>query len=279
MRSLLSALLAASAAMAVTQDGAFESSPVWEGPGQSDAITITVVNTWQPTYAPHVLGLEYRGSDNTLIFVSSSNNTIYLANPDTGAQTGSFTRPAGMTGFGVAWNGTEYFINGWNTSSMYHSPNGTTWTAFANPAGTNGRGLSYDGALLWESNSTSCVSLNPDGTGAQTHALSGVPSQISGFTCFPLPTDDPNLPTGLAATCYNTHNFYFFAWNGTTMTPLGSAPCPVSVSSSLGLTYAASRGTFFWSYSSGGGYYVAELDIDLGISLDHETWGQIKATF
>jgi hypothetical protein len=61
--------------------------------------------------------------------------------------------------------------------------------------------------------------------------------------------------------------------------PPGSVPCAVPLSSSPGLTCAASRGTFFWSYSSGGSCYVAELDIDLGISLEHETWGQIKATF
>lgn len=277
MKFQVVAILAFALAFAADENGAEMQGQEAAVPTASDDISITIVNTWQAPYASHILGLEYRDDQGDILFVSSLNNKVFIANPDNGAQIGSIDRPAGMYGFDVAWDGTEYYINGWNTSVIYHGT-GSGWTSYANPAGTNGRGMSFDGAQIWESNSsTGAYTFNPDGTGAQPYALPGVTVQISGLTAFPFPTG--NQPCGLMATCYNQPTFYFYTFNGSSITPIGSAPCPTSVTQSLGLTYSQTRGTFFWSYSYSGAYYVAELDIEMGAALEGDTWGDIKTQF
>lgn len=277
MKCLVAVALAWTLAFAADQNGAETPGQEAGLPPASDDISITILNTWQAPYASHILGLEYRDDVGDILFVSSANNKIFMADPDDGTQLGSLDRPGGMYGFDVAWDGTEYYINGWNTSVIYHGT-GSGWTSYANPAGINGRGFAFDGAQLWESNSSSgAYTFNTDGTGAQPCALPGVTVQISGLTAFPLPTG--NQPCGLMATCYNQPTFFFYTFNGSSITPIGTSSCPTTVTQSLGLTYSVARGTFFWSYSYGGAYYVAELDIDLGLALERQTWGEIKTGF
>jgi hypothetical protein len=267
-----------SLAFATDQDGADIPGQETVIPEGSDDITIDVLNTWQAPYASHILGLEYKSTDNTLLFVSSLNNKIFIANPDNGTQIGSIDRPAGMVGFDVAWDGTEYYINGWGSTTVIYHGTGSGWTSYANPSGANGRGLCFDGADMWESNQLTCYTFETNGTGATAYTLPGIPGQISGLTTFPIPIGTDQA-CGIMATCYNTAVFYFYAFNGSTITPLGSIACPLSVSNSYGLAYAGPRGTFFWGYLAGGQYYVSELDIDLGMALSRDTWGAIKTEF
>ena len=277
MKCLAAVLLALALAFAADQNGAEAQGQETAVPPSSDDISITMLNTWQALYASHILGLEYRDDVGDILFVSNLNNKIFIADPDDGAQLGSIDRPAGMYGFDVAWDGTEYYVNGWSTSAIYHGTGGG-WTSFTNPAGTNGRGMAFDGAQLWESNSSAgAYTFNTDGTGALACALPGINLQISGLATFPLPTE--NQPCGLMVTCYNQPTFYFYTYNGSSITPIGSAPCPTTVTQSLGLTYSQTRDTFFWSYVYGGAYYVAELDIEMGAALEKDHWGNIKTQF
>jgi hypothetical protein len=276
VKYILMLFAACAMAFATDQDGGDVPGQQTVVPDETDDITIEVLNTWQAPYASHILGLEYKGTDNTLLFVSSLNNKIFIANPDNGAQLGSIDRPAGMVGFDVAWDGTEYYINGWGATTVIYHGTGSGWTSYANPSGANGRGMCFDGADMWESNQTTCYTFETNGTGATAYALPGIPGQISGLTTFPLPTDQA---CGIMATCYNTAMFYFYVFDGSSITPIGSIACPLTVSNSYGLAFAQPRGTFFWGYLAGGQYYVSELDIDLGMALTRDTWGDIKTEF
>lgn len=284
VRSLLAVLFLAGCALAVSDDGAACQGLIPSVPGGgSDDISVTILNTWQPSYATQILGLEYRASDDAVIFVSSSQNKIFIADADNGSQLGSVDRPAGLLGFGVAWTGTEYFVNAWNGGNIYHSTGSGGWTAFSNPAGANGRGLAYGqgaGNFLWESNGMNAMAFNPDGSGAASVSLSGISYQISGLATFDLTTDMAG-PCGLAVTCYNESppKFHFFIYDGSSATPLGTVTCPGSPSASYGLCYTSERGTFFWSYVSGGIPYVSELQIDGLVPLGRSSWGEIKSLF
>jgi hypothetical protein len=289
-RFLVLTLVLSGIAFAVDPDGfdggGFQ-APV-QSAGSND-ITITILNTWQAGYASHVLGLDYRPSDGVLLFISSSDNKIFIADPDDGSYIGEVARPAGITGFGVAWDGSEYYVNSWNQSVIYHSDGAGSWASYSNPAGTGGRGLLFDdfgSAVLLEAYSSDptyqAMSFNPDGSGFEAFDLEGIPGQLSGIAGHPMVTSSGDrAPVGLIATCYNFANFYFYMWNGTGYTLYDTEPCPTSVTKSFGLTFTdLSRGTFFWSYQGTDGlYYVAELQIDVLGALEPETWGAIKSLF
>jgi hypothetical protein len=103
--------------------------------------------------------------------------------------------------------------------------------------------------------------------------LSEVPTQLSGVTVFPFMGD-----VGLCVTTYSTFNLYFYQYDGSSMTYLGSVACPASCSSSYGLAYSENRGTIFWSYNSGG-YMLGEIEFSIDVALERSTWGEIKANF
>jgi hypothetical protein len=279
-RYLAMLLFVTGVAFAVSDDGGDVTGPQAALPnGGTDDIVVTVLNTWSPTYASHVLDVEYRESDDAVLFISSLNNTVFIADADNGAQLGSVARPAGIVGFGVTWINGEYFINAWNNSNMYHG-SGSGWTSFSNPAGTAGRGLSYDGEKIWQSNSQAAQYMNPDGTGATAVPLSGITYQISGLATYPLTTGD-RMPCGLIATCYNESppKFHFYTFDGGSATLLGVVNCPGSPTGSYGIAFAQARGTFFWAYLDGSGYHVSELSITGLTPLDRDTWAGIKSLF
>ncbi len=252
----------------------------------ADTIGVEVTNTWHPDYAQHVLDLEYCEDTGELLFVSNLDNKIFIADPADGSYVGEIDRPAGLAGFGVAWDGDEYFINSWISGNIYHSDGGGTWSSYANPAGTGGRGLNcwdyYDPALLESFSSEPVYRLmvfDPDGSGQTVWDLPGISEQISGITGYDVGTDPvTGMPTGLIATCYDEHFFYFFN-PGTPFQLWGVAPCPVTVLKSLGL---ASTGgcEFYWSYQATDGlYYVSEIYAPISGALESDTWGAIKSSF
>ena len=71
---------------------------------------------------------------------------------------------------------------------------------------------------------------------------------------------------------------WFYSWDGTDMTFIGTADSPLACSNSFGLAYCEVRDTIFWSYKEGGNYYISEIEFTI-TSLDQSTWGFIKANF
>ena len=64
--------------------------------------------------------------------------------------------------------------------------------------------------------------------------------------------------------------FNFYDFDGSSLTYIATVDCPLIPSQSYGLTYAAERGTFFWSYALGTVDWISELGIDFGpdITID-----------
>ncbi len=278
---LAAALLVSMTAWAVESDGSLSGAaavPDLPG-GGSNAITLTILNTYQPSYAQHYLGIEC--FDDVLLFVSSLDNKVFIADPSDLSYVGEVARPGGMYGFDVAWDGSEYYINGWGaTTVIYHSDGVSGWTSFSNPSGANGRGMFYDAEdmYLWESNSsTNIYRFDTDGTGAVSYPLSGVSDQVSGLTWGPgFPTDDFG---SLIVTHYNTPVMEFYMYTGAGLTLVETVACPdPTATKSYGLGWCESRGTLFWSYQNSTGYHISEVQVDMGGALDQDTWAGIKSS-
>jgi hypothetical protein len=132
--------------------------------------------------------------------------------------------------------------------------------------------MDFDGTDYWITQSSSGIYRHQPGVGAEFFSLSEVPTQMSGLTVLPFMGD-----VVVVVTTYNTHNWYFYQYDGSTLAYLGSAPCPVSCGSSLGLAYSDSRDTIFWSFSSP--YTIVEVEYDIDVALERSTWGEIKSSF
>jgi hypothetical protein len=269
------------ALVAANEDGDFcgGSASCVPNPG-TDQISLTLVNDW--TLSGKALGLDVfftmagaiiLGADNNLNIVQAYNSSgVPQASLSLNSSNGSC--------FGVSWNNDVrndfYLTNDWDNGSLFHTENfGGTWTYFTNPAGTNGRGMDFDGTNYWETNGPGGgVWRFVPGGSQENIPLAEPPGNTSGLTVFSTGTN-----SCLAITCYTTHNFYFYSWDGSSMTYLGSAPCPVSgITSSFGLAYNDYNGNMLWSYKKGSVYHLAEFSFTI-TSLSRSSWGSIKTSF
>ena len=278
MRYVSIVVLLVGLAFAADNDGSDPTAPaVPVHFGGSDDITVTVLNSFQITFAAHVLGMDYIEGDEIIVFNSNSDNKLFMCDPDDGTYVSELplSYASNPSPFGNCWDvgaGVTAWVNDWSSSSMAVW-DGSNWSSISNPAGTSGRGMEFDGTNIWETYSSSSIMMFEPGGSPSSFPVS-VGDQMSGLAVFPMESN-----VGVAVTTYDVHTLYFYEYDGSSLTVLGSAPCPTPVSSSLGLAYSESRDTFFWSYSSGGGYHIAELDIDLGLALTPATWGVIKTSF
>ena len=281
MRYLLVLMVLASFAFGVGNHGCAETSiSVNPHESGSDAVTLSIVNDW--TLANQVLGIDFfDGATDYILAANNSDDIIQAYNPATGAPVGTMALDAANTyAFGLAWNNDPdtdtYYVNDFQQSVLYYTEDfGTSWTTAAAPGGTNSRGMAFDGTDYWTTNGTGGGLLRfQPGVGTATVAIPDVTDQPSGLTVFPYGS---NL--GIAVTCYNTHNIYFYDWDGSTMEFLGSAVCPASgIGYSMGLAYGA-NGNLFWTYWVGTSeYHLAELSFEI-TSLQRASWGSIKTSF
>ena len=254
-------------------------SPVMEN---TDAITLTVINTWSITWAQQCIGMDVweDGSEVYVMFSSPYyDGQIDCLDLSTGTSGGAMNLdPANTGAFGVAWNNSLvhpiYLTDDWNLNDLYYTEdNGTTWNTLPNPAEHNGRGMDFDGSDYWMTNSDIGVYRFLPGTGAQAITLPEVTNMLAGLTVFPL-----NGDMGLALTNYITTTMWFYSWDGTDMTFLGTADSPAACSNSYGLAYCEFSETIFWSYKQSGNLYISEIEFEI-TSLENSTWGSIKADF
>ncbi|MCD4707558.1 MAG: hypothetical protein K8S62_07445 [Candidatus Sabulitectum sp.] len=246
----------------------------------TDAITITVLNTFSCGYAQQILGLDFSSDSGVLVFVSSEDDIMYSCDPDNGDKISelalSYTAAPDQFGVCVDINANCYF-NDFDQNHMYWWDT-SSWHLMTNPAGDDGRGMDFDGNRIWETfnwTTKQIMSFNTDGSGVQYYEIPELGSaQPSGLATFPCGSD-----LGIVVTSYNTYNFYFYSFDGSTLTSLGFIACPLTCTSSLGLAYSPGRDTFFWSHSnSSGDHSISELEIDItGFALAQSTWGSIKA--
>jgi len=237
MKLVLVLLALASFAFAAN-DGCTDTSIGINPPASgTDDIVVTMVDDWGVLPGGgKALGLDMFESGSSYLVLGANNDTEQIVGWDIATGTVVGAIPLASTNlniFGLAWNNDvdtdTYYTNDYSVGNLFYTENfGVNWATSANPAGTNGRGFDFDGTDYWQTNGNGggLWRFQP-GVGQQNLSIPEVPTQPSGLAVFPNGSD-----VGVAVTTYNTHNIYFYNWNGSTLSYLGSAPCPSACSSS-----------------------------------------------
>lgn len=248
----------------------------------TDGVTLNMLNNWSVPEMALGLDIFENASEFYVLSVDEVNDRIQAYIATTGTPVGTLDLDAAnISCFGIAWNNDStddtYYTNDWNLSHLFFTDDlGSSWTTTPNPAGPLGRGMDFDGVDYWQTDRDGgCVWRFLPGVGSQSIAIPEVSGQISGLTVFP---NGSNL--GIAVITYATYNIYFYEWDGSTMSYLGSAACPASsIHLSLGLAYAETNGHLYWSYvDTSSNYHLTELSFAI-TSLEQSSWGAIKSSF
>ncbi len=79
---------------------------------------------------------------------------------------------------------------------------------------------------------------------------------------------------------YSYGSFYFYEYDGASMSYIGAAAEPQTSTASYGIAYSYDRDSFFWLYRTGSSdYRITEFELDIETSLTRDTWGGIKTSF
>lgn len=281
MRILFTALIVFAALSYAVDENGNNSPGISINPEYSpgtDGFIVDVIETWHPS-APQILGLDWLNStpDRYVLFACATQDKVYAWDTQSETTTDLSLSASNLNCFGVAAGpaGSILSTNDWGNSSLFVW-NGSAWSTQSNPAGSNGRGMEFDEDTgdYWEassSGSTYTLYRFIPGVGQSSYVITQPTNQLSGIALFPY-----NGNLGVVVTNYNApHNFYFYEFNGSTLTYIGTTPCPaMGQTSSFGLCYAESRNTFFWSWTSGTPS-LTELEITY-VGLTRSTWGSIK---
>jgi len=281
MKVILSVLLITAIAVAgndgYTGSAETERGTILQG---TDDISLTVINTFDPL--TKALGLDVFEEPGTTYLLGVNNDSMRVQAYDatTGGPLGFLVLDAANSHcFGIAWNNDPdadtYYTDDYMASTLFFTDDfGTSWSTGPNPAGSSARGMDFDGTDYWTTNGSGggLWRFQP-GVGEQNLAIPEVAGQPSGVAVFPYSGD-----VGVAVTNYSAIGIWFYVWDGSTLDYLGMASCPATCSSSYGLAYNDNTGTLFWSYSDGS-YKVSEVNFDINVSLDQNTWAGIKASF
>ena len=248
----------------------------------TDVFEIILLNTFQPSYAANIRGLDFE-EPGSIYFVSGADHTLFKCDANDGSYQNSWDlHPENNYPFGIADGFPYAHVNDFLNTCVYFY-DGSGWRTYDNPYGASCRGMDYNEPYIWEAYSPigathgAVCTFEQDGTFSEEWNLPGISSQLSGMTTYP---EGTNL--GIAVISFSIHNIWFYEFNGSTMTLLGSAALPAEVISSLGLTYSETRDTFFWSYRSYRSgfpyYYISEFEV-IETRLESTTWGAIKTSF
>ncbi len=246
----------------------------------TDGITLSVLNTFSPGQMS--LGMDiYEGSSSTLALAANPNSDmIQFYDASSGSPQASMDLSSANTNcFCAAFNddltNEVYYTDDWNNNNLFYTDDsGSTWATVTSPVLDEGKGMDFDGTDYWITDFSLEVCRFQPGGSYEMLSTPQIPSQLSGLTVFPY-----NGSICLAVTAYSTLNIWFYTWNGSTLSFMGSAPCPGSPQKSYGLAYSESRGTIFWSYkNSSEQFEIAELSFDI-TALSRNTWAGIKTSF
>ncbi len=216
-------ILAVTAFAWVDEDGRDSSIPQGTFPGGGDAITLTILDTFQVSSAGQMLGLDTQdNSDQLVVMDSYPAEMLRAVKMGTGNPAWTLPAPRSFT-FGLCHSWPVpygWYVNCFFDSNMYYY-DGTSWSiAFANPAGDDGRGMDFqnDGEYIWQTNASTGI-YRIDETGASTFYPVTLSDQMSGLTVFPY-----NGNLGIFVTCYGGgQDWFLFEFDGSGLTFIGSA--------------------------------------------------------
>ncbi len=247
----------------------------------TDDISLTLVNDW--TMSKKCLGLDVYETGAYFIIIATEHDNDILKSYDgyTGTALGTVDlSPSNGSCFGIACdNDTSapgLFTNDFVNNGLYSTfDSGSTWNVAENPAGISGRGMDNDGANFWEISIDGYLRKFQPGGSSQVIYNPISLSDCTGLTVFPY---ESNL--GIAIATESLHEIHFFQWDGSDLSFMASAACPVpDINYSIGLAYAETTGTMFWSYQdSSTDWHIAEFSFDI-TSLQRSSWGSIKTSF
>ena len=272
------------AAVAVAGAGQFgEGPPALINQNGSDGYEVTVLNTYETSYADIILGMDYNDGYNSIFFISNYDDKIFSCSAFDGTELGSWALdPTNDNAFGIADGGIYAHVNDYVDNNVYFF-DGSVWGTYTNPYDVDGRGMDFDGTYTWEAYGPhfatygAACAFDQSGTLLGTWNLPGITAQLSGLTVFDTGTE----ATGIAVTAYFQHYVWIYEFTGASMTLLGNVQLPASADAylSFGLTYSSERDTYFWSYRDNSAVcHISELQVS-ETSLEHATWANIKTSF
>ncbi len=243
-------------------------------------VTITVLNTFAPDTPSMILGLDYDEMNDRLALGSANafDPEVGFYDPDDGEYLSEIAYTTPLVNFGVCLNddASLVFLTEWFEGKLY-TYNWSGWSTINSPAGTEGRGMDFRDGYLWVARGLNkdVMRFLPDGTNVSTYPAPQSNDNLSGLTTFPLGTE-----TGVLLTSYYDRRFFFYSFDGSSLTFLTAVDTPLFCNTPLGLAYSASRDSFFWSYTDGATYTISELDIEIELTaLQRYSFGEIKALF
>ncbi|MEN8208320.1 MAG: hypothetical protein ABFR50_03615 [Candidatus Fermentibacteria bacterium] len=263
-------------------DGMLDVTPGISEYTGTDDVVVTFLQEWSVSTSGDVLGIDAyeTGSTTNIVYSNEDNDRLESLDPSTGGA-GLISAPFDVANgacFGVAYDDEAttplWVTSDWNSTNNFCSNDLATWFTHPDPAGIMGRGMAHDGTDFWIAEYYYNVYRFQPGGSSTSYATTEPSTGMSGLAAFEYDGD-----IMLVITSYQTLNFFFYVFDGSNLSFLGSAPCPGTVYRSYGIAHSALRGTLFWSYApTSGGYRIAELDFST-TALQRTTWGEVKTLF
>ncbi len=242
-------------------------------------IDLTLMRDWVIYDADIAMGLDIwtDGPEIRIIFCDQIADVLGSFDPGTGVVVGAMPLCSSNSDcFGVTFNADQvWYTNDESDACLYYTDDLSNWYTIANPSIQHGRGMDFDGVWYWETFGDSGVYRFQPGGSQELIDLPEVPDTLSGLTVFPL---GGNL--GIAATCFESENLFFYEWDGVTAAYLGAAACPSAVKNSCnyGLAYCEQNEMLYWSYiSTSDEVKIAEISFEINTALEQSSWGGIKS--
>ncbi len=243
------------------------------------SVQITVLNTWEVTFASDIQDIAWNESNGRIILRSNGDGVLYVCD-GSHAVVDQIQLPAGLDGFGIGYSmeSDMYFVNSGSTSTIHCSDGSDSWAGFPNPAGVQGAGLDVENLflsqdlcqvtaespwLLWVIDTNDLTS--------ESFILAGIDGEVSGVIGHAIMTDY-GQPGGLIVTTRYGCEFFFYMQWGSSYVLYDQEDCPQDVAESLGLAWKFNNGTVLWSWKgTDGKYYVSELLIPVFGSIEDNT--------
>ncbi len=245
----------------------------------TDDIILTSVGTWTIPGAKTPRGIDCSDSASELYITDYSIDMIGVYNY-TGTLLDQIACPGEIPDVAGICQGSDYLlINDFGSDTDIFRYQSGTWSAdFTNPASSpTGMDMDATGAI-WEIEASTNTLYRFDATGILLNqwSLTEPPASASAMACTIFPINSTNVVMIGGMTWAD---FYFYEWDGTDLTFIGTHVTPQNSNKSYGAAWCSQRNTIFWVYKDGGTFVVCEFQCFItGVALERSTWGAIKAT-
>ena len=278
MKFLFFALIFTSFAFAnLTDEGLTAAGP--QHGHSTDDIILTSVGTWAIDGAKTPRGIDCSDSVSEIYITDYSTDLIAIFDY-TGAIVDYIPCPGEIPDVAGICQGPDYLlINDFGSDTDIFKYQSGIWSPdFTNPASSpTGMDMDATGAI-WEIEASTNTLYRFDATGTLLNqwVLPEPPASASAMACTIFPINGTNVVMIGGMTWAD---FYFYDWDGTDLTFIGTHVTPQNSNKSYGAAWCSQRDTIFWVYKDGGTFIVCEFQCFItGVALERTTWGAIKAT-